>query len=86
MFPTALMPELITTESSNKVGISKIFSIIYVMNKVSVVLSCIGLFIASIPLVFITIGILMRSAARIIKQQSHIQYRYQGFSAHMENS
>ena len=86
VFPTAFIPELISSESSNKVGFSQIFSIFYHMNEVSSVLSCIGLFIASFPLAFITIGIWMRSAARIITRQSRIQYRYQGFSAHIENS
>ena len=86
VFPTAFMPEMITSESSNKVGISRIFSIFYDINEVSSVLACIGIFISIFPLVFITICIWMRSAARIIKGQSRIQYRYQGFSACIENN
>ena len=86
MFPTAFMPELISLDSLNKMGVSRIFSILYDINEVSSVLACIGSFFASFPLVFITICIWMRSAARIIRRQSRIQYRYQGFSACIGNN
>ena len=84
--PTAFMPELISLESFNKVGVSGILSIFYDSNKVSCVLTCFGIFFITFPIVFITIGMWMRSVARIIKRQSRLQYRYQGFSAHIENS
>ena len=86
VFPTAFMPELINSESRRNMGVSKIFSIFYDIYEVSCVLAFIGLLISSIPLVFITIGIWMRSAARIIRQQSRLQYRYQGFSACIDNN
>ena len=86
VFPTAFIPELISSESFNKVDFSKIFTLFYDINEVSSVLSCIGLFIATFPLAFITIGIWMRSADRIIRRESRMQYRYQVFSAHNQNS
>ena len=86
MFPTAFMPELISQESFNKVRVSRIFSIFYDINEVSCVLTCFGVFFVTFPIIFITIGIWMRSAARIINGQSHMQYRYQGFSTYIENS
>ena len=86
VFPTALMPELNGLDFPNKVGIYRVFLIFYDINEVSCVFGYIGIFIATFPLVFITIGIWMRSAARMIRQQSRLQYRYQGFSAHIDNN
>ena len=80
VFPTIFMPQLINLQSINTREISKIFILLYDIDDISSVLACVGILIMYFPLIFITIGIWIRSVAKIIRRDSSLKHRYQVLS------
>ena len=86
VFPTSFIPQLIDLESLNSEQVTKLFMIFYYINELSSVCVCIGTLLAILPIVFITIGIWIRSAYRMVRRKPSVQFKYTNVSSFEEES
>ena len=86
VFPTSFIPQLIDLESLNSEQVIKLFLIFYYSNELSSVCACIGAFLFILPIVFITIGIWIRSAYRMVRRNPSVQSKYTNVSSFEEES